>query len=70
MKIMKVDKSICPICGNPNNCGYENGLTHEGCWCEKIKVPKELREQIPAEVRGKACICKKCIMEYKEKFNK
>ena len=51
---MKVDKSICPICGNPNNCGYENGLTHEGCWCEKIKVPKELREQIPAELRGKA----------------
>ena len=49
--IMEVNKSICPICGNPNNCGYENGLTHEGCWCEKIKVPKELREQIPAELR-------------------
>ena len=48
---MEVNKGICPICGKPNNCGYENGLSHEGCWCEKIEVPKELREQIPENLR-------------------
>ena len=33
---MEINKSICPLCGKHNNCGYENGLTHNGCWCEKI----------------------------------
>ena len=52
-----------------NNCGYENGLSHSGCWCEKIEVPKELREMIPENLKGKACICKECVINYKEKNN-
>ena len=24
---MEINKSICPLCGKHNNCGYENGLT-------------------------------------------
>ena len=70
MKIMKVDKSICPICGRPNNCAYEKGLSHGSCWCEKIEVPKGLREQISESLRGKACICKECVMNYKEGIKK
>ena len=67
---MEINRSICRICGKPNNCAYENGLSHGSCWCEKVKVPKELMEQIPESLRGKACICKECIMNYKEKNNK
>ena len=55
--------------GKANNCGYENGLSHSGCWCEKIEVPKELREMIPENLKGKACICKECVINYKEKNN-
>lgn len=62
---MDVNKNICPICGNQNNCGYVNGLSHEGCWCEKVEVPKELRDKIPEHLKGKACICKACVMEFK-----
>ena len=58
---MKISKIICPLCGKANNCGYENGLSHSGCWCEKIEVPKELREMIPENLKGKACICKLII---------
>lgn len=67
---MEINKSICPLCGKHNNCGYENVLTHNGCWCEKIEVPKELREMIPENLRGKACICKECVIKYKEKNKK
>lgn len=64
---MGINKSICPICGKPNNCSYEMGLSHGSCWCENIEVPKELREQIPESLRGKACICKECVIKYKDK---
>ena len=37
---MEINRSICPICGKPNNCAYENGLSHGSCWCEKVKVPR------------------------------
>lgn len=70
VKVMGVNKSICPICGKHNNCAYEKGLSHGGCWCENIKVPKALREQIPENLRGKSCICKECVIAYKEKNEK
>ena len=75
---MKISKNICPLCGKlfweairnqMIDCGYENGLSHSGCWCEKIEVPKELREMIPENLKGKACICKECVINYKEKNN-
>lgn len=64
---MEINKSKCPLCGKPNHCRFEMGLAHEGCWCETIEIPKELREQIPEELRGKACICKECVIAYKNK---
>ncbi|MBE6049007.1 MAG: hypothetical protein E7213_11535 [Clostridium sp.] len=61
---MEVNRGICPICGKPNNCAFEKGKIHEGCWCEKISVPKELMQKVPKEFIGKACICKDCVMEF------
>jgi hypothetical protein len=53
----------CPFCGNEDNCGANK----EGpCWCDLEGVPMELRELISPEKRMKACICLKCVREFKE----
>lgn len=56
---------ICPICSQPNECGIaavqESGAD---CWCFHETFPKELLEQIPVNKRGKACICKLCLLYY------
>lgn len=40
---MEINKSICPLCGKHNNCRYENGLTHNGCWCEKNRSSQRIK---------------------------
>ncbi len=57
-----IDENICPICGKDNNC-----MAHcaEPCWCLKIKIPQELLDLIPESKKTKACICLKCIQEFK-----
>jgi hypothetical protein len=52
---------ICPICGQDNNCQHGQGR----CWCETVKVSRQLLELVPEDKMGKVCICKSCI----EKFN-
>lgn len=66
---MEVNKGICPLCGKPNNCSYAAGNIHEGCWCEKVTVPKELLDKVPEDLKGKSCICIECINKFKEKLN-
>lgn len=53
-------EKICPICGKTNNCQHGQG----GCWCDKVKFPKELLDMIPEESKGKACVCKSCLEKY------
>ncbi|ULL19682.1 hypothetical protein DVH26_08615 [Paenibacillus sp. H1-7] len=48
------------MCGSANLCRVESG----DCWCFHTKVPLELRNRIPADQRGKACICRKCVEEF------
>lgn len=57
----RINDKICPLCGSMNQCGVHSG----DCWCFHTKVPSELRERIPVELRGKACICKTCVEQYK-----
>lgn len=56
-KESKFDDQRCPICGNLNRCSVES----QECWCFHTNVPQGLIDQIPVEVRGKACICRNCI---------
>ena len=58
-----INPKICPFCGKDNNCMAGKNI---GCWCDTIKVPMSLREFIAPEQRMKACICKACILLYKE----
>lgn len=55
-----MDKNICPLCGQNNNC--QHGQVD--CWCTKIKIPKDILDMVPEEKKGKACICKNCIEKY------
>lgn len=54
---------ICPICGQDNNC--QHGQSE--CWCDNIKIPKQIFDLVPDDKRGKACICKTCIEKYQNK---
>lgn len=53
-------EKTCPLCGNPNNCMHGSS----DCWCNHVKIPRELIERIPEEKRRKACICKNCVDNY------
>lgn len=53
-------EKLCPLCGSVNNCGVKSG----DCWCFHTKVPIKLREKVPNDLKGKACICQKCVNDY------
>jgi len=56
----------CPLCFGDNQCaiaapsGAQSIAECETCWCKRIDIPKELLATLPAEARGRACICLGC----------
>jgi hypothetical protein len=50
--------TICPLCGESNNCGVAAGLS--SCWCMSERVPEAVLAQIPDEARDRFCVCKAC----------
>ncbi|MCD8509703.1 MAG: cysteine-rich CWC family protein [Bacillus sp. (in: Bacteria)] len=54
----------CPLCGGDNRCDVLNA-----CWCSKESFPEGLLDLVPEELKNKACICKKCLQQYKESTN-
>ncbi|PLY05056.1 MAG: hypothetical protein C0625_13550 [Arcobacter sp.] len=63
-----INPKICPFCKKENNCMAD--IPNNNCWCNDIKVPKELILLVPAEYEHKACICKNCILQFKENKDK
>jgi hypothetical protein len=57
------DMSLCPLCGQSNNCAMEKEkLTQQKqdpCWCVSVEFPKQLLAQLPKDALG--CICNKCV---------
>ncbi|REE92750.1 Cysteine-rich CWC [Paenibacillus taihuensis] len=51
-----VDASECTLCQQANRCEG-----NASCWCYKEKFPKELIDLVPKDLKGKACICQKCL---------
>lgn len=64
-----MSKSICPLCGQANNCAMELGKEPSSCWCMDIKMPEGILDMVSDEDKNKGCICKNCIMKYKEQLN-
>lgn len=55
------DAERCPRCGQPNHCaqaGRAQAVTD--CWCFHTPIPRQLLEELPAEQRGKSCLCPNC----------
>lgn len=59
-----INPKLCPFCKNENFCEVDS--SNNSCWCNNIKVPVELREFVPDIYKMKTCICKKCILHFKE----
>ena len=60
-----LDMTLCPICGQPNNCAMEieKSTAHkqEPCWCVSLEFPKELLTKLPSG--AEACICNQCVLK-------
>ncbi|MGF1764974.1 cysteine-rich CWC family protein [Aliivibrio kagoshimensis] len=37
------------------------------CWCARTTIPEALIEQVPKELKNRACICTKCVEAFKAK---
>ncbi|MCE0494709.1 cysteine-rich CWC family protein [Vibrio salinus] len=64
---MTPDPLICPLCGQPNLCvNLGDSDVMKSCWCNdpSIVFPKALLAQLPPEKRGKACICRACVLKF------
>jgi hypothetical protein len=58
MSSAEPSKTTCPLCGSANLCGLEAGQAT--CWCGEVRIAAEQLARIPAELRGKACLCRAC----------
>lgn len=54
----RFDRSRCPLCGGPNECGAARG--ESSCWCQSATIPQEVLDRVPSEARGVACVCPTC----------
>jgi hypothetical protein len=54
------DSTKCPLCGKSNECAVAAGQDAESCWCMTVTMSPGALAAIPAEARGKVCICARC----------
>ena len=52
--------SVCPLCGQSNECAIAAGLPAESCWCMTQAIDPAALAALPQEARGKVCICAAC----------
>lgn len=63
-----INPQLCPICQQDNRCGNLLSCgSDKSCWCSssEIQFSEKLLNQIPNEVKNKACICKACALAHK-----
>lgn len=54
------DSRRCPLCGAANACAVAEGKGEGRCWCFEREIPADVLERVPADLRGKACVCRTC----------
>ncbi|MDG1583324.1 cysteine-rich CWC family protein [Pseudomonas sp. GOM6] len=55
------DAERCPRCGQLNQCAQASSPQPvQDCWCFHRPIPRQLIEELPAEQRGKSCLCPHC----------
>ena len=59
-----VDPTVCPLCGQLNQCAMEleriSGLKQPPCWCTQAGFDAALLSRVPEPARGTACVCAAC----------
>ncbi|MFO1268959.1 MAG: cysteine-rich CWC family protein [Rubrivivax sp.] len=51
----------CPLCGRPNECAAARTASFDAsCWCQDATFGAELLARVPADLAGRACICRAC----------
>lgn len=50
----------CPLCGAANGCSMAAGLDAAACWCMRTAIAPAVLAQLPAQSRGRRCICAAC----------
>ena len=58
-----IDPARCPLCGGDNACAMASGDADRPCWCTRLSFDAGLLARVPAEVKGVACICRRCAEE-------
>ena len=64
-----INTSICPLCGEPNQCAMAADPDAEKCWCGDKEFPRELLVQIPQKTVRRTCVCAKCLENYLSEFD-
>jgi hypothetical protein len=52
--------SLCPLCGQDNQCAIAAGRPPQDCWCMQKVIDAQMLQTIPTDQRGKVCICPAC----------
>ena len=64
MTATPVDATLCPLCGQGNQCTMEvakaSGQPQPPCWCTTTSFNAALLARVPADRKGQACICARC----------
>jgi hypothetical protein len=66
---IKLDRSRCALCGEPNDCALarDGAKSDEPCWCVAESFPAELLEAATAEDGGESCVCRRCLEKGRDK---
>jgi prepilin-type N-terminal cleavage/methylation domain-containing protein/prepilin-type processing-associated H-X9-DG protein len=60
------DPNRCPLCGEPNECQLCSPAAYKGaCWCAAVEIPAALLARVPAELRDRACVCRRCVEAFR-----
>jgi hypothetical protein len=64
-----IDRTRCPLCGQPNDCAREKGQNKKDCWCVFETFSADILELVPEDKKGKACICRACLRRFQQRLN-
>jgi hypothetical protein len=54
------DATLCPSCGEANDCAIAAGRSAESCWCMSVNIDQQVIATLPEGAQGKVCICLRC----------
>jgi hypothetical protein len=54
-----MDTDTCPVCGEPNQCGIAQGMSH--CWCFEAPLPEHALAASADQDALTRCLCQRCL---------